>query len=286
MPTRLPASFVVSTLVAGVIAVCFPQSWGNQIRGSAQFLFWPASLLHDATARLSDRPVQPGTLRIDPSTPAGEQIRLLSEENNRLGGLVATLETQAAALRGQLSEEQRLKAQGETGMVQARVVGVDPGGRDLLQLSLLGSKKPVEVGMPVVYPGGVAGKISAVGVAGQATVRLITDRDFKVRASFGRFVEGKFVPIKLDPIVIEGRGNDEIRISLLKQPDVEAAGLVVNDWVVLADPSWPASLQGSRLGAISYVGQRQDATGFAEVRVRPHSTLTTLRELIVLVGSN
>jgi len=287
MSSRLPGIFWVSFFLALGTALFVPIAFGDWVRGSLQFVLWPARLLHDATSRLDSTASNVGSITIDPSTPAGEQVRLLTDENARLSQQVAVLTTQLQAVTVRLSEQDRLAVEGEKGLSMARVVGSDSGGRDVV--SIVSSAGSVgggyEINQAAIYSGGVAGKISRVGVAGQAQLRLITDRDAKLTGIFGRFENASFKRLSLEPIVVEGMGKNEMRVSLLKSPDVTASGLKLGDWVVLhEDPQWPAALQGRKVGVVSYIGQRQDATGFAEVRVRPESNLLQLREVTVVTG--
>jgi cell shape-determining protein MreC len=283
MPNRLPASFVVIVFLAVFFAMFVPQGLGNWIRSSTQFVFWPARILHSATSNLSDGPVVPGSLTIPANTPAGEQIRLLSEENQRLSGEVVLLQTQLEQVRNQLSEQQRMAQEGKTGLVSARVISVDAGGRDVIRIQSQNTAVGLEVDMPVTYSGGVAGRISTVGMGGQADVQLITDRQAKLMVAFGRFENGKFAMFStLGSHVIEGMGKDELRLDLLKQDEVKLSGLRLGDWVVLDDSKWPANMKGTRVGQISFIGQRQDATGFAEIRIRPSQSLTKLTQATVV----
>ncbi len=290
MSSGLPGIFWVSFFLALGTALFVPIAFGDWVRGSLQFVLWPARLLHDATSRLDSTPSNAGSITIDPSTPAGERVRLLTDENARLSQQVALLTSQLQAVTVRLSEQDRLAVQGEQGLSMARVVGSDSGGRDVVSIvgSAVTDRNSIggyEVNQAAIYSGGVAGKISSVGVAGQAQLRLITDRDAKLTGIFGRFENASFKRLPLEPIVVEGMGQNEMRVSLLKSPDVATSGLKLGDWVVLhEDPQWPAALHGRKVGVVSYIGQRQDATGFAEVRVRPQMNLLQLREVTVVVG--
>src|SRR5439155_9085215 len=126
----------------------------------------------------------------------------------------------------------------------------DSGTRDTLELAG-SSLSGLKAGMPVIYDGGLAGRVDSTGAAG-ARVRLITDNKFTVLGRFVRFKQsgGKLVPVPVNTATrtITGAGQGRLVIRNIKISDVKDAGLAVGDWVVLDDPDWPHAVHGMRLG--------------------------------------
>jgi hypothetical protein len=118
---------------------------------------------------------------------------------------------------------------------------------------------------------------------------LITDRGFKVRVGFARFVKREngqvdFVLLDTKPCVAEGDGDGSMWIrGYVPMDQAKAANLQRGDWVVVRDEDWPNVLQRYRIGQVEKVQQWSQGAGFAEIQVRPPD-LMQLREVLDLVN--
>lgn len=142
--------------------------------------------------------------------------------------------------------------------------------------------------MPALHYGsaqtGVAGIVSAAG-AGGAQVRLISDPSVRVAGRFGRFdaKTGEFVLLNTEPPLIEGAGNGACKVARARREELEREGMMIGDWAVLADASWPEHLTYFRIGRVEAVEDIPAEPGFVRVVIRPAVELRRLRELMVYV---
>ncbi len=167
------------------------------------------------------------------------------------------------------------------------IVGSDSGTRESLLLA--GSSfEGLQEGMPVLYPGGIVGKVARAGMGG-SQVMLVTDPGFRIRASFGQFRrkpnnEIEFVETETPPVLVEGIGRGAMMVRSLTVE--QAKKLSKGNWVVLNERDWPARLKGQPLGKIIQIGRRRDAPLYADIRIEPDSNLSNLREVMVMTKEN
>jgi cell shape-determining protein MreC len=165
------------------------------------------------------------------------------------------------------------------------VNSADSGNRGSLALGgvLAGLHKE----QPVLYSAGLVGWIDSAGVGG-ARVRLITDGGFTVTGRFVRFqnADGNVKEMQVSDFVpiVQGSGRGDMVIGNLPFGDVSKT-LRTNDWVVLADEVWPATVQGMHLGRIVSIARLERQPLFAEIHVLPATDLTRLRDVWVLTRS-
>jgi hypothetical protein len=276
--------FIALVLGSAISAFVLPVRVTDRLRAPVQILFAPVSRpVHVAAAGVLDR-ISPERI-VDEGTVGGvrREAEDVVTENQQLRLAVASLT-------GQLEELKRINADREAlGDVRqlcmpVPVAGGDAGGRESLLLQRTGS--PLRAGMPVLYSGGIAGRLEHAG-AGGGRVRLVTDRGFRMTGSFGRFIttgDGRveFVRIATPQPLVEGIGNGQMRIRNLPLEQVRSASLAAGDWLVLSDPDWPANLDGYRIGRVEVITAASDAPGFADVRLRPERELLRLREVMVM----
>lgn len=116
------------------------------------------------------------------------QYEDLRAENDRLRDRVAAqnadwIAAQAAIQdREELLEERDLPSLGDYPRITAMVVGPSPSNLDQVVQINKGRDHGIEVGMPVVAPGGLVGKITAPVLADTAYVMLITDQRYATGA--------------------------------------------------------------------------------------------------------
>ncbi len=168
------------------------------------------------------------------------------------------------------------------------VIGGDSGPRDSL---LLGGSSfdRLLLATPVLYTGGIAGRISRVGVGG-AQVLLVTDRQSKLTAAFARFVKKPdgapdFQRLAADAVLVEGAGGGALMVRNLAEAKIKEVGLRLDDWLVLSDRDWPLALDGYRIGRVVAIVPSR-APGFADLRIVPDQNLMALREVMVMNRSN
>jgi len=270
--------------LALVSAFVLPVQAGDRVRAQVQNLFAPVSWPVNRLAGWVHSTVAGQPLRDDGSGKHPRSSAELLEENQRLRIEVASLSGQLQRIAVLESERARL------GEVRAfctpfSVIGADAGPRQSLLIagsSLDGLRSE----MPVVYTGGIVGRIVSVGVGG-ARVLLITDRQFKpITAAFARFSSGpdgspQFQRLSAELVLVEGAGDGTMLIRNIPQKKIEEVGIRTDDWVVLSDRDWPIVLDGYRLGRVEKITPSK-SPGFAEIRVVPDQSLMTLREVMVM----
>lgn len=265
-------------LLSALSALVIPRQ-SSAVRPNLQILFAPVSRPAAGAAAWAEKKFsEPAKVDTRPNAD-------IATENDALRMQVANLTSQLNALK-ELNADREQLGDVRPLCTPVTVVGGDTGVRQSLALA---STKidAIQPGMAVLHSGGIAGRIENVGALG-AAARLITDRDFRLTGSFGRFRKidagrFEFVRIATPRPLLVGAGNGRIVIKSLTMKDVQAAGLAENDWVVLDDSDWPLNLQGYRVGRI--VGKIEpgaDAPLFAEIHVAPTTDLTGLREVMVL----
>jgi cell shape-determining protein MreC len=213
------------------------------------------------------------------SLPPGETVvrsdAQLSTENAELRQQLIFLNQQLEDLRLVEAERKRL---GKL-LDYFKPVGVIGGdatpGRDSLAIMPAGGAD-FSVGTPVMCPEGLVGRV----VEGRR-VRLITDREFTITGQFGRWNNGKWVPIATDKPSVKGVGSGTMRVENLTGKDAQQ--LRPGDWVIISDTTdYPELLQGRKIGQIESIRPLPAKPLFAEITVKPGVELRQLREVLVL----
>ena len=292
MTLRFPQAFAILMFATFLASVALPGGASARVTDSVQFLFTPISapvqwIVGDRAQRAADDVAPPAVLPID-SREGGEVARL-RDEAREWRALAENLRGQLETIRLRQADADRLGKDLHELVHSVAVLAVDASGRDVLRLA--GSNVPVDVGAAVATETGIVGRVQSVGAANQSSVRLITDKGFKLVGTFVRpraTADGRieFVEVLNTPTLVEGMGNGAMRIDSLKNDLVAGAGLRVGDVVVLADDAtqpWPIELHGRRVGLVTAVGESVTTPGIAEVRVRPEQDLLRLKSVWLIL---
>lgn len=287
MNLRFPEIFGALLLVCVLCSFGLPQSYSGRIETSLQAVFSPlAGPIQWIVGRSQEEVVS----RDRPLLPRiTDEVARLREEKRQLMQYAQTLRGQLATLQRREAEAERVGEALRDLVKTVKVISPDGSGRDVLRLA--GTDMTLERGMAVASETGIVGQIENVGVGDQSSVRLITDKGFK--QLIGEFIRVEadangaiqLTKLPIDPTVLEGMGGGVMKIDSLKMDIVKSTGLRVNDAVVLADsgPNWPIEVHGFRIGLVSYVGERPDVPGVADIRVRPEFNLLALREVWIVL---
>lgn len=267
-----PALLLLSFLCAFVL----PEKGTDALRPHVQGLFsWVSQPVLRLSGSISDRLA--AKQQEDPRSD--DAIR---RENDALRIALINIEEQLRALR-QLNADRDLVGPARDRTIPVAVTGADTGVRESLSLAAT-SADGVRVGQAVLYAGGLAGRIERVGISG-AQVRLATDPDFRLLASFGRYQRRgdqlEFVRLNLPPQVVRGMGDGTMEIFNLTAKAMKESGLAAGDWAMLADNDWPMALQGYRVGKVKDIRPAKAAL-FVDVRIEPAANLMGLREVMVM----
>lgn len=219
---------------------------------------------------------------VDPRSTA-----VLSAENEELRVLTASLSAQLEDLK-LLNRDRDLLGDVRKQSKTYAVIANDAGTRDALSIG--GSTlEGLQVGQPVIFVGGLAGRIVQAGVAG-AKVQLITDIGAKpITGTFGRFQTGEdgkpeFLHLRLAStavVLVQGAGNNTLVSDKIAMKDAEP--IHPGDWLVLDDSSWPANLQGYKIGQVAAKIPLPASPLFAKITIEPSVELKGLRDVSVVV---
>ncbi len=278
--------FAMLMVLSVVSAFVLSPQTTDGLRAQMQGVFAPisiptrnlaAGLMHRI---ITDKPIDDGAGKGE--TRSMETVLL---ENQQFRAMVSNLSRQLRELQELNQDRQRV------GIVRPYctpvvVAGADTGARRSLTLQAPPSGE-LKVGMAVLYPGGLAGRIDRSGVAG-AQVKLLNDASSRVEAAFVRYQQrpdGGVEPIPIatptKPLVV-GTGREGMVIRNLAERDVRDTEITVGDWIVLEDPEWPLILQGYPIGRITAIGPLRNSPGFSEIQVQPMGRLMSLREVMVM----
>lgn len=291
MNLRFPEVFGLVLFVALLSSFALPRSLSGRIENTFQFVFAPvAGPIQWVTAGKTGQ-----TPRDVPILPdVSDEVVRLRQEKVALLAYIETLRGQIQTLSQRQNEADVVGEKLADLSISLKVIGVDAAaGREVLRLSGSTSAS-IEKDQPVIVNGGLVGRILEVGVGRQTSVRLITDRGFKLIGEFGHYAPNDAGGIEFlqrdigkTPIttVIEGAGGGMMRADGLKLTDVKQSGLQVGDVVVLGDlttEQWPIEVHGYRVGTVTKVGEKIDAPGVAEVWVKPDINLLALKDVLVV----
>jgi len=222
-----------------------------------------------------------------PAAVDPRSTQALSAENEQLRVLTTSLAAQLDQLI-LLNRDRDLLGDVRKQSVPYAVIANDAGTRE--SLSLGGSTlEGLQVGQPVIFLGGIAGRIVQAGVAG-VKVQLITDVGAKpMTGTFGRFQTGangepEFLHLKLattSVVLVEGAGNNTLVVNKLTLKDAEM--IHPGDWMVLADNAWPANLQGYKIGQVKSKVPLPASPLFAKITIEPSTDLKGLKDVNVVV---
>ena len=267
MTLRFPQVFTLLMLAMFCASIGLSRGASGRVTDSLQFLFSPLSapaqwFVGDRAERVAETRVAPAILPA--ADPTAGEVGRLRDENHALLTLAENLRGQLDTLRARQAEVERVGENLRDLVHSVAVLGVETGGRDVLRLA--GTNVPVEVNAAVATDTGIVGRVMSVGAANQSSVRLITDKGFKLVGTFVRAratADGRieFQDVLKQSTLVEGMGGGAMRIDSLKNDAVVAAGLRVGDLVVLAnDPTqpWPIELHGRRVGLVTAVGRERD----------------------------
>ena len=260
-------------IASGICAFIIPPSYLQNRLPGIDLFFAPVSAPAGAVAGWARGKIAP-ELSIDQ-----RNAEAVKRENEELRNELATLSFR-------LSEIQKLEEYAnEIGSIRPycsmfNVAGSDAGPR--ATLSIRGSSlQGLRDGMFVLYPNGIVGTVQRAGVAG-VRVKLITDAGSRLRCSFVRYSNGKFIRLSTPDSLAEGTGRGAMKISLLTLEEVNNTRLAVGDYTILNEPDWPNYLQGWILGKVTAAGPRPDKPLFALITVEPLKNLLRLDKVLIL----
>lgn len=254
----------------------------SRAQASVQNIFSPVARPVGAIAHWTHDRFSHDAVRDLGSPGATRTSAELIVENNRLRIRLASIQGQLERLRERDAEREKL---GDVRDLCSpfNVIGADSGPRDSLMLGATSFDHVAEA-MPVLYPGGIAGRVWRAGIGG-VQVMLVTDSQSKLTASFARFTKSpdgtpEFKPLAADAILVQGTGNKKMTAQISQRMAGEI-GVRLEDWVVLSDRDWPTALQGYRVGRVTQVTPAR-SPGFVIIRIEPDSDLMRLREVMVM----
>jgi hypothetical protein len=165
------------------------------------------------------------------------------------------------------------------------VTAADSGLHDAITITGSGVSG-LRVDEPVLSSGAIIALIGRISRAGAmaAQVRLVTDPGFPgFTAHFVSYSAAKGALENKDLLaIVTGSGLGKMSIDNLSVQDVHNAGIQPGDWVVLSDETWPADLQGIRIGRIGSIEPLPRQTLFADIRLAPEQELMHLNDVWVM----
>jgi cell shape-determining protein MreC len=262
------ALMALSFLSAFFISPAITDKGRSQIQNIFVPVSYPArrfgAALHDRFAKAPPRD------NGSPNQPRSSDE--LIAENTRLRVLVDNLSGQVKYL-STLEGERAAFGEIRKFCTPFRVVGGDSGPADSLMITGT-SFNGINVNMPVLYQGGIAGKISRVG-AGGATVMLVTDRRFAAEVTF-RTDRADIT----ERILLNGAGKG-LMTARITQKAAQELAIKIDDWAILNDRDWDRALSGYHVGYVESIQPSRDP-GFVEIQLRPDQRLSHLTEVMVL----
>lgn len=285
MRRRRARTILIGLLVAALgCALFLPPTPGVQAGATAVLtpVSHPANRMGGWVSGLFDEPAP-----LDPESPGQPRNAAVVYAEN------VALRAQLSSVIGQLRALQRINADRNklgsairdrttAAVVTARLE--DEG--EVLQLTGAGDASVGTVALHTAGPeGGILGRVEAVGVAGQARVRLITDPASRpVEARFARYSEEAegWVQLDTEPFVVSGVGQGRAEVSRHRADDLERAGVEPGVWVVLSDSEWPELLAGQFLGRVASVEALPQDAGFSRVVLDPPFDAGNITETLLL----
>ncbi len=273
--------FFLLMLLALVSAFTLSPERSAKLTPQIQTLFAPISQPASSLGRMIHARLHPQK-NVDPRS-----TQAVLDENESLRVANASLMAQLDALKV-LNRDRDLLGDVRKLSRTYAVTGGDAGGR--LSLQIGGSTLDgLKTGQPVIFLGGLVGRITQAGVAG-AKITLITDPSATpMNGTFGRFQEGEdkrveFVHLKIGKsasVLVRGAGSNSLVVNTLTLDDATAVQL--GDTLILADSDWPANLQGYKIGRVVSKEPRPDSPLFAKITIQPSQDLKMLKDVSVVV---
>lgn len=287
MNLRFPEVFGIVLFVAFLCSFALPRQVSGRVENTFQFLFAPVTgPIQWMTAGKAD------TSRAD--TPIlsqhSDEVTRLREEKRALTNYVEILRGQMETLQHRENEAGRIGGELSGKTTTVKVIGVDANGRDILRLAGT-SAGIVERDQPVVAATGLVGRVLDVGLGNQSSVRLITDKGFKLLGRFGRYVDVGDGSVQLamlspEPTVAVGLGHGAMQIERITMADVQRIGLKHGDLFFLndarSDEAWPIEVHGTRIGVVGEIKEKLDTPGVADITVTPEAELLKLKEVWIM----
>jgi cell shape-determining protein MreC len=262
-------------------AFVLPARVTDRAGSSVANIFLPISAPSRRLAAWAHSKLVPRPIRDDGSPGNPRSVQKVYDENELMRIELGSLKEQLLRLQERESER---SAVGEVRALCTpfTVAAGDSAGRDSLALS--GSSfDGVAAGQPVLYPGGIAGKISRAGI-GEARVMLVTDTQFSAEVTFARFLYTDGHPdlrsLSSEKYVLHGSGRGSM-FTTVSSSFMEETHLVAGDWAVLSDNEWGLAVRGYRIGQVSAVAPSKSA-GWFDVTIKPDQDLKKLDEVMVL----
>lgn len=274
--------FVGLMFLALLSAFVLPPQLGDRLKSPLMGVFAPVSYPVGKLGRTIRNRISPPVTRdiVSPANP--RDIETLRLENQQLHNQVLSLKSNLDLL------IEREDARARLGDLRDRctpmsVIATDTAQRDSLILGGT-SFSGLRDGMPVIYPGGIVGRLSAVGVGG-ARVTLITDPSSRFIGTFTRAVHEpngtiSYPSLGIEPRLIEGRGQG-MMTARITEAERAKAELRKDDWVILADNDWPRELRNFLIGFVAAIEPTRDP-GFLLITIRPDQDLKKLQEVMVM----
>ncbi len=204
------------------------------------------------------------------------------DENERLKLAVSSLTGQMEQLITRVAETEQFGPVGQF-CKRVPVMGNDPASRD--SLSVQGRFDVSLLNQPVLYIGGMAGRLERAGLTG-AQVRLVTDRSFSATGRFGTFGTNElglpaFQGKETTPPIVEGVGNGVMMVRNLEYKEA-AEHVTEGMWVALDDQEYPSIIRYQKLGKVVSIKKRPESPLWADIEVRPEWNLMALTKVMVL----
>ncbi len=279
MQLRFNHVFSVLMVTAAAVASFVPSTVAERLRAPVAIVFAPIAYPLSAAAGVVKDTLAPE------HPPVSGDLATLARQNDQLLRELVSLSEQLEHLK-QLNADRAAMGALRDVSVPARVIGADAAsGRYTLHLQV-DAAAGVADGMKVIYPGGLLGEVTGAAL-GSATVRLVTDPQFKVVARFVRILTDEAGGVSYQPVSqlaprVDGQPDGTMVVSNLQYSLIQEAGIQVGDWLTVNDDEWPANLRGLRIGKVTEIGLRPDNPLIARIRVSPTADLLRQREVMVV----
>jgi rod shape-determining protein MreC len=209
-------------------------------------------------------------------------VETIEQENVALKQQIQRLSSEIEQLRRRAGERESL-GNLESLCERFSVTGADGDNREGLTIGgILGD---VRINQPVLSSGTVVDVIGRINREGSvaAHVQLVTDAGFTVTGHFVSYSLASGAQENGDLLAIaRGHGGGAMEIDNLFMEDVRKAHVQMGDWVVLRDETWPAAVQGVRIGRVASIEPLNKENLFAEIKLAPETSLMYLNDVWVM----
>ena len=276
--------YLALLLLAAISVFALPKPIPTRMTQQLQWLFAPVSRAVRVVVSPIYGRLHPERRDVESPADAPRTYAEIAQENRELRLALANLTQQLEYLQEINSLREQLGPLRQISRPM-RVIGVDssPVRRSL---AVQGLTEGIKTGMAVLYAGGMVGRIDRVGWGNAAQVQLISDTGYRIGGHFGRQVNEdgqlRFKDLGTFHCVVEGNGKRGMIIHNVKMAEVNAAGVAVGDWAVVADGDYPQVLQGYRIAQVTAIRPSRSTLLFAEMDLEPQTNLQMLTEVMVL----